>query len=263
MNKTRITVLISIYNSSDTLDRCFQSIFNQTYKDISIICIDDASTDNSNELLHKWQRKIGKTIIIKNSINIGLTKSLNKGLKLVNTKYVARIDADDWWDTIKLEKQIHFLNQNPEHKIIGSNYINVYNSNNKKIVLYEKDSQIRRTIIKKNPFAHSCVIFENNLVKKVGGYDNKVRFGQDYDLWLRCLPHTKFHNIQEFLCFRSVNKGISIESQKKQMWQGVKTQIKYIKKYNLPLISYIYTIELLMLIIIPDFIKKIKRKILL
>ncbi|EKE16387.1 MAG: glycosyl transferase family protein [uncultured bacterium] len=260
-----VTILITILNGSKTIDQCLESVCNQTYKNKRIVCINDASSDDTAEKLALWEKKIGSEIfqVITNKNHCGVTISLNKGLHIINSKYTARIDIDDWWDNTKLTKQVDFLTKNPDYKIIGSNYIN-YNGKIKKEIYTQKDNKtIRKNIIKQNPFAHSCVIYETKLIKKVGGYDESIKYGGDYDLYMRLFPFTKFHNMQDFLCFRMIeNEGISIKRQHEQMIQGAKTQIKYIKKYKLSKINYVHIIKLLAIAFTPKFIRNLKRSLL-
>lgn len=261
MNPPKVTILISIYNGAKTLDRCFESIKKQTFQDFEIVCINDGSTDATKNLLGKWQSAFGERFkIIENNPGLGLTKSLNKGLELAQGAYTARIDADDWWQREKLEKQIAFLTANPEYGLIGCNYINITQDKELSVTLKTTDTEIRKSIIKRNPFAHSCVIFDTTLIKSAGKYDGGVRYGQDYDLWLRVFPNTKLYNLPEFLCYRSIDQGISLEKQRAQMWQCMKTQVKYIKRYSLSLKNYLYLIEPLIVILTPNWAKNLKRK---
>lgn len=260
-----VTILITIFNGSKTIDRCLKSIFEQSYKNTKVVCVEDKSTDDTLEKILVWQKKFGpdRFLIIRNEVTMGVTKSSNRGLTKINTAYTARIDADDWWDKNKLEKQINFLIKNPDYKIIGCNYININGNIKKGIITAQDDNLIKKTIIKNNPFAHSCVIYETELAKKIGGYDETIKYGGDYELYLRFFPFTKFYNIQEFLCFRSVeNEGISIKRQKEQMLQGIKTQLKYVRKYNLPKFNYIYITKLIAVILTPKLIRNLKRAIL-
>jgi glycosyltransferase involved in cell wall biosynthesis len=263
MISPKITILISIYNGAETLDRCFESIQRQTFQDFEIVCINDGSTDTTKNLLGKWQTTFGERFkLIENTPGLGLTKSLNKGLELAQGNYTARIDADDWWHREKLEKQIAFLTIHPEYGLIGCNYINITQDKELPVILKTSDTEIRKSIIQRNPFAHSCVIFDTALVKSVGKYNENVRHGQDYDLWLRVLPESKLYNLPEFLCYRSIDQGISLEKQRAQMWQCMKTQVKYIKKYNFSVSNYLYLIEPLIVILSPNWVKNLKRKFL-
>lgn len=261
----KCAILISLYNAEETLDETFKSLKRQTFQDFRIIAINDHSTDQTLSLIRKWQEKMGKDrfIIIDNDENIGLTRSLNKGLSQITEPYTARVDADDTWDTTKLEKQIAYLEKYPKCGIIGTWYINVSSRGDQKVMLPVIDADIKKSIFKRNPFAHSCVIFRTELIKEAGCYDESIRFGQDYELWLRLLPKTNFANIPEFLCSRKIENTLTSggSQQRKQMLQCIKTQIKYIKKYQQSPGYYRYTIEPLILILLPDWIKKAKRLI--
>lgn len=263
MSHPRITILISVYNGADTIDRCFESIQQQTFQDFKIVCINDGSTDTTSTLLNKWEDVFQEKFqLIENQPGLGLTKSLNKGLELARGTYTARIDADDWWHPEKLKQQVNFLESHPGYGLVGCNYTNFSHGKGTQVTLKETDEEIKKSILKRNPFAHSCVVFDTILVKEVGKYDEEVRYGQDYDLWLRLLPKTKFYNLPEFLCSRSIEQGISLEKQRAQMWQCVKTQVKYIRKYHLSVRNYLYLIEPLIVILSPNWVKNLKRKFL-
>jgi glycosyltransferase involved in cell wall biosynthesis len=258
-----ISVLLSVYNSEVTLNRCLDSLKNQTFQDFNIVCINDASTDSSSIVLEKWQSHFGKRMnILFNEINLGLTKSLNKGLGVIKTEFTARLDADDWWDNTKLEKQMSFL-AGSDYNIIGCNYVNVNHYNNRKsyVRLKENNEEIKKNLINRNQFAHSCVVFSTVFIKKIGGYDNSIRFAQDYELWLRALPEAKFYNLQEYLCYRTIGVGISAKKQREQMKQVIGIKTAYIKKYHLSILSYLSIIEIMLMMIMPNFMKKIIAKI--
>lgn len=260
----KISILIVVWNEKEFLDRFFGCIQNQTFSDYEIICVNNGSTDGSLEKIREWQKIFGleKFKIINSETNIGLTKALNVALKEARGKYVARIDPDDFWEKEKLEKQVNFLEDNPDHGIVGCNHINVYknNKNKKYTKLPETNEMIAEKLFRRNPFAHSCILARTELLKSVGGYNEEIRYGQDYELWLRCFPLTKFHNLQEFLCQRTVDNGISVKKQNAQMRQSIRTRMKYIKKYNYGWKSYFYLLEPLALILTPNFVKNLKRK---
>ncbi len=257
----KVTILLSVYNDEATLDRCFESIAAQGFQDFSIICINDASTDRSNEILRKWQLVFeGRFFLIQNETNLGLTKSLNRGLENISTPYTARIDADDWWHPDKLERQITFLETHPDCGLIGCAYTNVFRGGQKTLTPPESDAEIREKIFGYNPFAHSAVIFRTELVKAIGGYDETVYYGQDYDLWLRLLPKTTFYNLSAMLCYRTGDAGLSKERQNDQLHQYMRTQWKYLRLYQYPLHSYFSLIRPILVIGSPDWLKRLKRR---
>lgn len=263
MISPKVTILISIYNGAKTLDRCFESIQKQTFQDFEIVCINDGSTDTTKNLLEKWQTAFGERFkLVENNPGLGLTKSLNKGLELAQGTYTARIDADDWWHPEKLAKQIDFLNTNPEHRLIGTWYENHGIRGVKKILTPETNEEIQTAILKRNPFAHSAVIFYTELVKQVGMYNPLWRYGQDYELWLRLLPHTKMANIGEFLCYRTADDTLTARKQRAQMLLCVKTQLLYLKKYHHPWREYRYILTPLLVALAPEWLRTLKRRFL-
>lgn len=254
-----VTVLMSVHNNAETLNKTLQSIFNQTLSP-QLLCINDASTDNTELVLQKWKNKVGDSLkILTNDHNIGLTRSLNKGLKQITTPYTARIDADDWWEPTKLEKQINFLEINRDYGVVGCWYTNYSHKRHFGVRPAMTNEVIRKIIIRQNPFAHSCVVFRTQMIQKLGGYDETVRYGQDYELWMRCLPQTKFFNIPENLCHRSFTGGISIEKQHEQMRYAIRTRLKYIRLYRLPIASYTSLIEPWLVRITPRWLADLKR----
>src|SRR5687768_5097778 len=94
-----ISIVIAVYNGAATLARSLDSIATQTYRDFEIICVDDGSTDETHQKIITWQKShpdIAMTIL-QNEDNLGLTASLNRSIAAANGEYIARIDADDWW----------------------------------------------------------------------------------------------------------------------------------------------------------------------
>jgi len=257
-----VSILISAHNGEATLDRCFESIQKQTFQNFSIVCVDDASSDKTPILLGQWEQRFGKDrfTILANTRNKGLTQSLNMGLQRIQTTYTARIDIDDWWDPTKLEKQIAFLDRHKECGVLGSAYTNIGYGKQTPVFLPETDSLLKKYLFYRNPFAHSSVIFRTDLIKKFGGYDNAIRYGQDYELWLRVSAATTFANIPEILCFRNADSGISCSHQNAQMWQYIKTQCRYIRKLRRSSLEYRFVIIPFLTILTPPFIRLWKRK---
>ena len=101
----KVSVIMSVYNSEQTLVNSIESIINQTYSNLEILICDDCSTDDSLKILETYESQDKRIQIIKNKENIGLTKSLNKLINKATGKYIARQDADD----VSLEYRIETL----------------------------------------------------------------------------------------------------------------------------------------------------------
>ena len=107
-----ISVIIPVYNVEDYLHICINSVLKQTYQDFEIICVDDASTDSSLEILEYFSQKDSRIKIIKNDFNQGAGYSRNCGLDVANGKYVFFLDGDDWIDFNTFEILIKKADEN-------------------------------------------------------------------------------------------------------------------------------------------------------
>ena len=97
MEKVMISVIVPVYNVENYLGKCLDSLINQTYKDIEIICINDGSTDNSLNILREYEQMDSRIIIIDQK-NGGLSNARNIGLKEAAGEYIMFVDSDDWID---------------------------------------------------------------------------------------------------------------------------------------------------------------------
>src|SRR3990172_12530717 len=120
MNNPVITVLMSAYNAEKYLREAIESILNQTFKDFEFIIINDCSTDKTKKIIEEYANKDARIKLINNATNLGLTKSLNIGLKEARGEYVARLDADDVALPERLEKQYEFMNKNRDITLTGA-----------------------------------------------------------------------------------------------------------------------------------------------
>ena len=108
---------MSVYNGAKFLDEAIDSILTQTFTDFEFIVIDDASSDDSLHIINSY--KDARIIVLQNTKNIGLTKSLNLGIAKAKGKYIARMDADDISMPKRLEKQFDFMEEHPEFAFVG------------------------------------------------------------------------------------------------------------------------------------------------
>lgn len=108
MNQPKISVIVPIYNSEHFLDKCIQSIINQTYRNIEIILINDGSTDKSLDICYKF-KKIDERIIVLNKKNGGVSSARNMGLDIASGDYIGFIDSDDFIATNMYENMLHAI----------------------------------------------------------------------------------------------------------------------------------------------------------
>lgn len=110
MNTPKISIIIPVYNAEKYISECLDSVINQTFKDIEVICVDDGSTDSSYDILQKYAQKEDRIKVIKQE-NSGPAKARNIGLKNANSKYIMFCDADDTYEPTICEKMFNTINQ--------------------------------------------------------------------------------------------------------------------------------------------------------
>jgi len=215
----KISVVMAVYNGEKYLKEAIESVLRQTYQDFEFIIVDDASNDKTSVILESFDDPRIK--FIKNPENLGLTKSLNKGIKAAKGKYIARMDADDISLPHRFERQVEFLERNPDHAVVGSSYYQIHDSGKicSLIHVLTDDLEIREGLRKQNWFGHGSVMIWKDAFLKVGGYDEKYKFAQDYDLWLRMAEVYRLANTEEPLyCWRLTPSCISKDKEAEQRY---------------------------------------------
>lgn len=194
--KPSVSIILPTYNGARYISRAITSVQAQTYSAWELIIVDDASTDTTKDIVRSFQETDSRIIYIKNEINTGIQKALNRGIASAKGVYIARIDDDDLWnDAQKLAQQVSFLELHTEYILVGTGAV-LIDEKEKELGSYlspETDSGIRSKILRKNCFVHSSVLFRNSTEKYAE--DENVRHIEDYELWLRLGLHGKLANI--------------------------------------------------------------------
>jgi glycosyltransferase involved in cell wall biosynthesis len=205
-----VSVIMSVYNGERFLRESIDSILNQTYKNFEFIIINDGSTDRTSEILNSYYDERIKVI---NQSNQGLTKSLNKGIKLSKGTFLARQDADDISLPERLKEQVEFLESHPEIALVGTfaMFIDILGKDVKMCREVPTDSDtIKRDLLESNCFYHGSVMLRKSIIDADLIYDESLQFYQDYDLWLRISEKFNVSNIPKILYkVRRHPKGVS------------------------------------------------------
>jgi len=213
----KISVVMAVHNGGPYLEEAIRSIFQQTYQNYEFLIIDDASTDETTRILKNLDDF--RVRVITNKENLGLTKSLNLGISEARGEYIARMDADDLSLPHRLEKQLEFLEKNPEHALVGTPYYQIDEAGNIKglVRVLTDDCELRAGLLQQNWFGHGSVMMRKAAVIKAGGYDERFTYAQDYDLWLRLADDHRVANLGEPLyCWRATSTCISKEKARQQ-----------------------------------------------
>lgn len=195
----KITVAIPIYNAGEYLDYAIRSVLNQTFTDFELLLINDGSTDSSLEIMNKYIDD-NRVQIINDGENKGLVYRLNQSIDLATGEYYARMDADDIMFPNRLEVQVEFLESNIDVDVIGASAISIDSKNT--IIGLRKASNCweKNVLVSGTRFIHPTVIGKTYWFKK-NRYNPEWHRAEDYELWLRCLDHSKFINIDKPLLF--------------------------------------------------------------
>ena len=134
--KPTVTVLMTVYNGKEYLREAIESVLCQTLNYFEFLIIDDASTDNSTEIINSYNDSRIK--LLKNDKNIGQTASLNIGLSRAHGNYLALLDQDDICLPKRLEEQVAFLQENPSISIVCSREYSI-NEKGEKIGVWKRE----------------------------------------------------------------------------------------------------------------------------
>lgn len=198
--KPKVTVLIPIYNENILfLKESLKSLISQTFKLWECILVFEGSNKENLFFLKDICKIDNRFTLVESDSVLGLVKSLNLGLSLAKSKYIARFDSDDKMKPNRLLTQYNFLEKNPAITVVGSNIIKINNSG--KSVGLRKYPESGESLLRYFSFrcglAHPTVMYRLSDIKAVGMYNENLSKGEDLDLWLRLLRSGyKFFNIQ-------------------------------------------------------------------
>lgn len=225
-----ISVLMSVYNGQAYLPGALDSVLGQSLADLELIVIDDGSGDATWELLEARASQDSRIRAVRNPGNLGLTRSLNRGLALAQGRYLARQDVDDLSEPARLERQLAFLEAHPPVVLLGSDIRVVDQAGQPSGEIGHRprgDAGIRRYMLLNNAFFHSTVMLRPAVLAAHGlGYDQGLAYAQDYDLWSRLLEHGQGANLPEPLV-RFRRHGGQLSATAWQAQQAVADQVAW------------------------------------
>lgn len=223
--KGLVSVIMSNFNTPEEyLRAAIESILSQTYSNIEFIIVDDCSTDDSLKVIESYTDE--RIIVIKNEENLGITKSLNRALKIAKGEFIARMDADDISFPERFQKQIDFLNKNSEIIVCGTGVelfgdgADVHKEKFVCKVIPERDIfQILLLFGNHTNIIHPTAMFRAEALRKNNiTYNENYRYAQDYRMWVECSRYGECKNVDEVLLkYRIHKKAVSSFDKNPQM----------------------------------------------
>lgn len=260
----KVSLIMSVHNGATHLRESIESILTQTFRNFEFIIINDGSIDLSLNIIKEFAQKDSRIKIVTNEKNLGLTKSLNRGILVSIGEYVARMDNGDISYPTRFEKQVAFLDTNPEHCMVGS-FANFTNDNSEVIgqLKYPTSHEdISRGLIRHNLFVHSSVMMRRDALDKVGLYNEDWRYAQDYELFFRMIQVGKVANIPEALVsYRISEESITKSKNKKQVMFAIRARYEAIKRRQYSTVSFVFLIAPFIGYLLPYGLKQTIKKI--
>lgn len=209
-----VSVIMAVYNGADHVGQTIESILGQTWKNMEIIIVDDASTDHSLDVIRSYQDARIKVIACEKNRNVAYSGNL--GFKAAQGKYVALIGHDDLWKPDKLEKQILFLEEHPSYHVCFTRMDVVDETLTicKESMFYRLFAEtgqtakawIRKLLTTGNCFCAPSACIRKKALDSVGYYRYALLQLQDHDLWLRLFLKGDIYIYPERLtCYRQFN----------------------------------------------------------
>lgn len=184
----KVSVLMGVYNCAATIAVSIKSIQAQTFFDWEMIICDDGSVDNTIEIIQEFCRQDPRIKLITNDKNYGLSYTLNHCLQHATGEYCARMDGDDLCDETRFEKQVRFLDENPQYGFVSTTMKRFDEQGIYQVPPTESPYEpTKKDYIKGSPFCHAPAMLRRESYNEVNGYRTleKVLGVEDYDLWFR------------------------------------------------------------------------------
>ncbi len=256
MSKPLISVLMAVYNCSDTLTDAVNCIINQTYKNWELIIIDDCSKDDTYSVAKGLADKDSRIKLYKNEKNLTLAPTLNRCLEKASGECTARMDGDDICALDRFEKEVSFLNSHPEYALVSCQ-MDLFDDSGVYGTVQYKEIPEKTDFAYGSPVCHAGCMMRKSVLEELGGYDispEKERI-EDYDLWIRMYDAGyKAYNLQEVLYSMRDDRNAIKRKKFKFRITEYKLKKRMCKSFGLPVKYRMMAYKPLILGLIPSFV---------
>ncbi|WP_448339343.1 glycosyltransferase family 2 protein [Desulfovibrio piger] len=229
MTPPQISIILPVYNAKQYLEASVYSILNQSLTDFELILINDGSTDGSEKIVRQLAARDSRIRLVQRP-NKGLIATLNEGISLARSPFIARMDADDIALPHRLERQCTYLKIHPEAVAVGS-YVKLMDEcgHTYRTKYLPTGEKLRKAFLWGCPIMHPTVMMRTEAVRKAGGYSPEFPSAEDYALWLRLLSLGEIDNIHEaLLSYRVHGSSISHVHARQQRDSTLRAQALWI-----------------------------------
>lgn len=250
----KVSVIMGIYNCSETLSEAIDSILSQTYGNWELIMCDDGSCDASYQVAEEYRTRFpGKIILIRNQENIGLNKTLNHCLEYATGEYIARMDGDDISLPERFEREVEYLDNHPECGFVSTPMVYFDESGDWGYRAMTDDPK-KQDFVVGTPFCHAPCMVRAEAYRAVKGYSVNpwTLRAEDYDLWFRLYAagYTG-HNLSE--PYYKMRDDVNAYHRRKFRYCFNEAYVRFrgFRMLRLPVKSYIYVLRPIVVGLLP------------
>jgi glycosyltransferase involved in cell wall biosynthesis len=188
----RVSVVIATFNMGRFVSTAVESVLSQTISDLEVIVVDDGSTDDTADVLNTFSDNPRVKLIFQR--NQGQPKAKNAGWRAAAGRFVAFCDADDYWLHDKLALQLPLLENQPQVGVVYSKTVYLDTSGNisEPVQTYQPRGKILEDLFVTNHVPFGTAVVRRTCLEEVGGFDETIPMGIDWDLWLRIARSWEF-----------------------------------------------------------------------
>ena len=234
----KISVLMPAYNAEKYLNESINSILNQTFTDFEFLILDDASSDNSWEVIEKYANQDKRIKVFKNKKNIKEAECRNSLMKKSTANFIVWMDADDFSFPNRLKLQYNFLKKHTEIDILGGQSTVHLSSLDDKPILYRTHPltnwKLKSQLLVVPPLNNCSVMMRMKKIRKYNiSYDPHYKFAPDYKFWVDCLPYCKFATLDKTIVqYRLHEQQVSKNQINQKIHHSLIIQ-SHLKKFNI------------------------------
>ncbi|MBI5195889.1 MAG: glycosyltransferase [Nitrospirae bacterium] len=214
-DKPKISVILTAHNYAKFLGQAIDSVLNQTCQEFELIIAEDGSTDHTDEVLEKYT-KHPKVRVVRLK-GVGLAAACNAAIRESRGQYIIRLDADDYFDENALLVESRILDSKPEVHLVYSDYFKVDYSGNiiEHYRLMKSNDEIK--LLDRAPLGAGAM-YRKQCYDEIGGYNEELKYQEDYDFWLRFINRFNVYNVRLPLMYYRRHEGtMSTNSEKRSM----------------------------------------------
>ena len=232
-----VSVVMPAYNAERWIARAVKSVLSQTLSQWELIVINDGSTDGTEDVVRGFDDPRIRVISQKNG---GAAHARNVGIRNASGRYIALLDADDWYERRHLERTVAFLDEHPECSLVGTNYHFVNYKGQTTVGCKPKEIRgqpgdgpipdyFRATMRNRCYPITCCAVFRRELVPELGDFDASLPSDEDHDFWTRWAMRSRFGYIDEPLSYYLVDTP---GSNRKDLESSVRARVRSWRKLS-------------------------------